>query len=137
MKKIIILLSLATLWSCSQMSWPICCRKETQNSPVGIYSLDEEIYSGLYYAIAIYVNRFWSEPRDSGRCICRSQNIPDFYRHCVHGACRRCQHLAKLPKDKQDTFLKSLYDAGSGIGYTLGRTNMNSCDFSEWQLYLC
>jgi len=37
----------------------------------------------------------------------------------------------KLPKDKQQEFLKAYFDKEKGIGYTLGRTNINSCDFSS------
>lgn len=37
----------------------------------------------------------------------------------------------KLPKDKQQEILKAYYDSNAGIGYTLARTNMNSCDFSS------
>ena len=37
----------------------------------------------------------------------------------------------KLPKDKQQEILKAYYDPRSGIGYTLGRTHINSCDFSS------
>src|SRR4249920_3417456 len=36
---------------------------------------------------------------------------------------------AKLPKDKQQEFLKAYFDKESGIGYTLARTNIHSCDF--------
>jgi glucosylceramidase len=39
--------------------------------------------------------------------------------------------FARLPKEKQVEVLKAYYDANSGIGYTLGRTNINSCDFSS------
>jgi len=39
--------------------------------------------------------------------------------------------FAKLPKDKQKEFLTAYFDKESGIGYTLARTNMNSCDFSS------
>lgn len=39
--------------------------------------------------------------------------------------------FAKLPKEKQAEVLKAYYDAKDGIGYTLGRTNINSCDFSS------
>jgi glucosylceramidase len=39
--------------------------------------------------------------------------------------------FAKLSKDKQDEFIKAVYDPANGIGYTLGRINMNSCDFSS------
>ena len=37
----------------------------------------------------------------------------------------------KLPKDKQKEFLTAYYDKQKGIGYTLGRTNIQSCDFSS------
>lgn len=39
--------------------------------------------------------------------------------------------FAKLPKDKQDEFLSAYYDREKGIGYTLARTNIHSCDFSS------
>ncbi|RYY70494.1 MAG: glycosyl hydrolase [Chitinophagaceae bacterium] len=37
----------------------------------------------------------------------------------------------KLPKETQQEFLKAHFDKTSGIGYTVGRTNINSCDFSS------
>jgi glucosylceramidase len=39
--------------------------------------------------------------------------------------------FAKLPADKQEEFLRAYFDKTSGIGYSLIRTNMNSCDFSS------
>lgn len=39
--------------------------------------------------------------------------------------------FAKMPKDIQDSILNAYYDTTSGIGYTFGRTNINSCDFSS------
>lgn len=39
--------------------------------------------------------------------------------------------FAKLPKASQDELIQAYYDPIKGIGYTLGRTNMNSCDFSS------
>ena len=38
---------------------------------------------------------------------------------------------ARLPKDKQEEVIKAYYDPANGIGYTLGRTNIQSCDFSS------
>ncbi len=37
----------------------------------------------------------------------------------------------KLPKDKQDEIITAYYDSIKGIGYTLARTNIHSCDFSS------
>ncbi|HVU96256.1 MAG TPA: glycoside hydrolase family 30 protein [Puia sp.] len=39
--------------------------------------------------------------------------------------------FAKLPKDKQQELLAAYYGMGTGIGYTLARTNIQSCDFSS------
>ncbi len=39
--------------------------------------------------------------------------------------------FAKLPKAKQEEFLTAYYDREKGIGYSLGRTNIHSCDFSS------
>ena len=38
---------------------------------------------------------------------------------------------AKLPGDKQEELVNAYYDTEKGIGYSLGRTNINSCDFSS------
>ena len=39
--------------------------------------------------------------------------------------------FAKLSKEKQEEFLKAYYDQKDGIGYTLARTPIHSCDFSS------
>lgn len=38
---------------------------------------------------------------------------------------------AKLPKEKQQEFMQAYFDKNKGIGYTLARTNIQSCDFSS------
>lgn len=38
---------------------------------------------------------------------------------------------ARLPKERQQELMKAFYDPVNGIGYTLARTNINSCDFSS------
>ena len=39
--------------------------------------------------------------------------------------------FAKLPKDKQQEMLGAYFDPVKGLGYTLARTNIHSCDFSS------
>jgi glucosylceramidase len=39
--------------------------------------------------------------------------------------------FAKLSKSKQKEFLEAHFDKKKGIGYTVARTNINSCDFSS------
>ncbi|HYW94517.1 MAG TPA: glycoside hydrolase family 30 protein [Bacteroidales bacterium] len=37
----------------------------------------------------------------------------------------------KMPADKQEEFMKAYFDPDKGIGYSLCRTQINSCDFSS------
>ena len=39
--------------------------------------------------------------------------------------------FAMLPAERQEELLAAYYDTTRGIGYTLARTNINSCDFSS------
>lgn len=39
--------------------------------------------------------------------------------------------LAQLPKDKRQQVLRSYFDPKDGIGYTMARTHMTACDFSQ------
>lgn len=39
--------------------------------------------------------------------------------------------FAKLPKEKQQEFMRAYFNPTDGIGYTLARTNIHSCDFSS------
>ena len=39
--------------------------------------------------------------------------------------------FAKLSEEKQNELLKSYYDLNDGIGYSLARTTIHSCDFSS------
>jgi glucosylceramidase len=39
--------------------------------------------------------------------------------------------FATLPKEKQEEFLKAYYSLDEGIGYSLVRTHIHSCDFSK------
>lgn len=39
--------------------------------------------------------------------------------------------FAKLSAEKQEEFLTAYFDKEKGIGYTFGRTNIHSCDFSS------
>lgn len=39
--------------------------------------------------------------------------------------------FAKLPKDQQQEFMTACYDKQKGIGYSLARTTIHSCDFSS------
>jgi glucosylceramidase len=44
--------------------------------------------------------------------------------------------LAQLPRERREEVLHRYFDPGEGLGYTLARTHINSCDFSlrSWAL---
>ena len=39
--------------------------------------------------------------------------------------------FSKLPEERQQELLQAYFDKEKGIGYTIARTNINSCDFSS------
>ena len=39
--------------------------------------------------------------------------------------------FSKIPESKQQEFIRAYYDAEQGIGYTMARTSIHSCDFSS------
>jgi glucosylceramidase len=45
--------------------------------------------------------------------------------------------FARLPADKQEEFLTAYFDPQQGLGYTLGRTHIHSCDFSSHMYTYC
>src|SRR3989344_1536529 len=45
--------------------------------------------------------------------------------------------LAKLSEDKQQELITAYFDRDKGIGYSLGRVNINSCDFSSDMYTYC
>src|SRR6185437_6939144 len=45
--------------------------------------------------------------------------------------------FAKLPASRQAEILDAYFDPDKGIGYTLGRTNIHSCDFSSSSYTYC
>jgi len=42
-----------------------------------------------------------------------------------------CMVLAALPEDQREKVLRAYFDPREGLGYRLGRTHVNSCDFSQ------
>lgn len=146
MKKILYFFSLATLWSCSQMSNNSQSETEKERAKTSDtvnFSVDGK--SATVYTTADTANyritktdsslQFtdFGQPKETQVCVFvdPSKTYQTFIG--IGGALTdaAAETFYKLPKDKQDTVIKSLYDTSSGIGYTLGRTNMNSCDFSS------
>lgn len=100
-------------------------------------------------AVAVYVTA-----KDTGQRLARVADLaftglpqPSEHQQCVFvDPARKFQTLVgiggaltdasaetfyKLPVDKQKEILRAYYDPRAGIGYSLGRTSIHSCDFSS------
>jgi len=72
------------------------------------------------------------------RAMTSSYGLPMTINHCIIEA-RVLKLVAgtitetfyKLPLDKQNEIMTAYFDKEKGIGYSLGRTHINSCDFSS------
>ncbi len=75
-----------------------------------------------------------SEPTSEGRIYVFVDPRTTFQRFLGIGGAltdASAETFAKLPESRRDEVLRAYYDTASGIGYTLARTNINSCDFSS------
>ena len=81
-------------------------------------------------------NLTWTDMAQTDRTtavrLCRSrQNVPNRRRHRrrTDGCCRG--NLLQVARGKRREVIRAYFDAQNGIGYTLARTQINSCDFSS------
>jgi glucosylceramidase len=74
----------------------------------------------------------YEQPVEIGTSICINQNKKFQTLLGIGGALTdaSAETFFKMPVSKQKDFMKSYYDPMDGIGYSLARTSINSCDFS-------
>lgn len=137
MKKIFYFLSLTTFIACKEGSKP-----EGTSSPAGNYSTEGK--SVIVYTTADSSN-YRLSPMDTISFTDKPQPFenevivfvdPDKTYQTFFGiggamTDASAETFYKLPKEKQDEIIKAYFDKQSGIGYTVARTNINSCDFSS------
>src|SRR5664279_1017123 len=125
MKRYLSLFSICGLMTCRSVS--------AQNGPVSVYTTAEN--TDLRLTKTSDSSRFYQvgQPPETQVCI-----IVDPTHHFqtmlgIGGALTdaSAETFAKLPPTVQKQLLTSYYDTVNGIGYTLGRTNIQSCDFSS------
>jgi len=75
----------------------------------------------------------YEQPIEIGTSICINQNKKFQTILGIGGALTdaSAETFFKMPVSKQKDFMKSYYNPIGGIGYTLARTSINSCDFSS------
>lgn len=77
--------------------------------------------------------KHYSQPLETQLCIFVHPNKKNQTFLGIGGAITdaSAEVFAKLSKEKQEEFLNAYFDKEKGIGYTIIRTNIHSCDFSS------
>lgn len=136
MKKIFYLSALASLAACTQGGKPV------ETPAAGGYSAEGKsviVYttadSGNYRLSAMDTLSFSSKPQPFENEVVVFVDPDKTYQTFfgIGGAMTdaSAETFYKLPKEKQDEIIRAYFDKKDGIGYTIARTNINSCDFSS------
>lgn len=136
MKKIFYsLLTLGALWSCNASKTDEKASegsKYTVPAKAQMYITAKDTNLRLSAAGEIAFEEF-GQPRENQPCVFIDPSQTFQTLIGIGGALTdaSAEVFAKLPADKQKEFLEAYYSPEKGIGYTLGRTNIASCDFSS------
>ena len=107
-------------------------QKKTSSNKVTVYTTAENTGNRLT-ATGTLQFTYMGQPKETQHCIFidDSKTFQTFIG--IGGALTdaSAETFAKLPGDKQKEILQAYYDPKKGIGYTLARTNIHSCDFSS------
>lgn len=139
MKKIVIIASAIYLASCSENK----TEPPSSSKPAGEFSTDGKkvtVYTtadSTAYRLSVTDSSLQftdlSQPAETQVCVFvdPSKTFQTFLG--IGGALTdaTAETFAKMPKQKQQELLTAFYDKQKGIGYTLARTNIHSCDFSS------
>lgn len=107
-------------------------RYSAANKTVTIYTTAEKTDLRLSETEKLQFKNF-GQPMETQPCIFIDPNVT-FQTFLGVGASltdAAAETFAKLPEEKQKEFLTAYFDKEKGIGYTLARTNIASCDFSS------
>ena len=129
MRKYVVLLIITSLWACSQ---PKHLPLSTSNKSVQVITTAKDSELRLS---PTQKSRFepMAQPLETQVCVFvdPSKTFQTFEGIGAALTDAAAETFAKMPKQKQEAFLKAHFDPTQGLGYTLGRTNINSCDFSS------
>jgi len=136
MKKYIVIIAATGLWACQQKTGP---NQEAGQTATHIINRKMTVYttadSTNFRITATDTLDFtdMAQPFETQPCVfvdpdAGFQQFEGFGGALTDAA---AETFAKLSAAAQQEFLNAYFDPAKGIGYTLGRTNINSCDFSS------
>lgn len=139
MKKLIVVFAAGLIAGCTETTNPALVKGTTNTDSVSyagkkvvVYTTAQNTSYRLTSTDTLELADF-GQPMETQPCVFvdPSESYQTFFG--IGGALTdaSAETFAKLPADKQQEFLTAYYDAQKGIGYTLARTNIHSCDFSS------
>jgi len=137
MKKLFIVVTALGLFSCSDNK-----EKAVPTSSAGSFSTDGKkviVYTtadSTAYRLSVtdtLVFKEMGQPKETEICVFvdPSKTFQTYFGTGAALTDASAETFYKLPKDKQQEVLQAFFDKEKGIGYTVARTNINSCDFSS------
>ena len=119
------------------MIFILSCKKENngfslQSQSVKVYTTSKDSVSNLKLTQELNFKEL-KQPLETQVCIFVEPDIKYQTYMGIGGAITdaSAEVFAKLDKQKQEELLTAYFDNKKGIGYSIIRTNMNSCDFSS------
>jgi len=137
MKKLFIVVTALGLFSCSDNK-----EKSVATSSAASFSTDGKkviVYTtadSTAYRLSVtdtLVFKEMGQPKETEICVFvdPSKTFQTYFGTGAALTDASAETFYKLPKDKQQEVLQAFFDKEKGIGYTVARTNINSCDFSS------
>ena len=137
MKKLFIVITALGLFSCSDNK-----EKPVTTSSAASFSTDGKkviVYTtadSTAYRLSVtdtLVFKEMGQPKETEICVFvdPSKTFQTYFGTGAALTDASAETFYKLPKDKQQEVLQAFFDKEKGIGYTVARTNINSCDFSS------
>ena len=137
MKKLFIVITALGLFSCSDnKEKPVTTSSATSISTDGKKVIVYTTADSTAYRLSVtdtLVFKEMGQPKETEICVFvdPSKTFQTYFGTGAALTDASAETFYKLPKDKQQEVLQAFFDKEKGIGYTVARTNINSCDFSS------
>lgn len=133
MKQIFTLVTLLALFACSgPQKTTTSAPSATTGRKVAVYATAEKTTDRLAFMDSLVFKKM-GQPLETQICVFVDP-VRTFQTYVGIGAAltdASAETFYKLPLNKQAEFMEAHFDKKKGIGYTVARTNINSCDFSS------
>jgi glucosylceramidase len=134
MKKVIYIAALVIATSCQEKKkeTPVAAAYNTDGKKVIVYTTaDSTDYRLSVTDTAVFAEKGQPFENEITVFVDPSKTFQTYFGTGAALTDASAETFYKLPKEKQQEILQAYFDKEKGIGYTIARTNINSCDFSS------